>query len=280
MFYDMRITATNMSTVQLARVVPILADFADAYALLPAFADKIVSMIFGHSWDGYEVVANNPFPMLLTACKLKSATIYEEAMKHAMVIDRTFSSTSKHPEYNTEYFADHHALELQEKFESHVRQYNKDVRDSTDELLNINAGCYCNTIGLAREIGVAIYRDWVINHIMNDYTSKGLSDLLRVKYDIGDIIHHFGEKDWTEKLKVRFGYIHRAVEGCFKEATDCAGYRLAAPTDISKPYLRTLPRATWLAFISNGRSTMAVRTRNTSIHGRRRLTARSMLWRS
>jgi hypothetical protein len=121
--YGLRIDFPVTQLQKAPLIIPILVDFADAYGLLPGWNDKIFSVIFGGSCDGYESIAGNPFRLLKVACKLQSKVVYQEAMIHAVGInDKPGSNKSLcDPEWSKEN-GEH---ELYAYFEAHA----KDFRD-------------------------------------------------------------------------------------------------------------------------------------------------------
>ncbi|KAK4891159.1 hypothetical protein LTR27_010233 [Elasticomyces elasticus] len=200
--YGLRPSADDLDLERLAKIIPAVADFADACGLLPGFASQINSLIFGHAWTGFDVIALNPFPMLLAAVKLESKVIYEEAMKHAVAVDRRYGGNSDTLHYNPNYFADHGEQLLQAMLTQHARDFSAANEKVLKDLLNIEP-IMCNKIGVAKKICIGIFRDWVVKE----------------EYNVSGVMSDWSAKDWQQQVGVRFGHVHRATESCFKQAT-------------------------------------------------------------
>ncbi|KAK5735826.1 hypothetical protein LTR17_007838 [Elasticomyces elasticus] len=201
--YGLRPSASDIDLERLSKIIPAVADFADACGLLPGFASQISSLIFGHAWNGFDVIALNPFAMLLAAVKLESKVIYQEAIKHAVAVDRRYGGNSNIPEYDPNYFAGHGEQDLQAMLARHARDFSA----ANDQ------------IGVAKNIGIGIFRDWVVKEVMNDSSGCGILTLLNREYDVSGIMSDWSAKDWQAQVGVRFGHVHRATESCFKQAT-------------------------------------------------------------
>lgn len=229
LIYGKRISPSGFDLRELGMLIPAVVDFADAYGLLPAFNYNINSLIFGYDWDGYDLVAANPFQMLRVSCKLESETIYKEAMKHAVALHHRFAADGFGPCYTTSFFDDIGESELQKHFNYHAQAFREELDSLSKYLLIIQPGA-CEKIGTAKHIGIAIYRDWIIDNMVNpgSQTScyRGVLDLLEKTYDVSDIIGRWSTKDWQKEVGVRFGHVHRAVEDYFRQAAGRARWVL------------------------------------------------------
>ncbi|KAK3661723.1 hypothetical protein LTR56_000212 [Elasticomyces elasticus] len=254
--YGLRPSADDLDLERLGKIIPAVADFADACGLLPGFASQINTLIFGHAWNGFEVIALNPFPMLLAAVKLESKVIYEEAMKHAVAVDRRHGGNPSILRCNPNYFTDHEEPTLQAMLAQHARDFSAATEQVLKDLLNIEP-IMCNKIGVAKNIGVGIFRDWVVKEVLNDSSGCGVLTLLNREYNVSGIMSDWSAKDWQQQVGVRFGHVHRATESCFKQASWAAA-KSFDPEDMAKgdPVARTssphLPLARYLACLRFG----------------------------
>ncbi|KAK5677593.1 hypothetical protein LTS10_010165 [Elasticomyces elasticus] len=209
--YGLRPSASDIDLERLSKIIPAVADLADACGLLPGFASQISSLIFGHAWNGFDVIALNPFAMLLAAVKLESKVIYQEAMKHAVAVDRRYGRNSNIPEYDPNYFAGHGEQDLQAMLARYARDFSVANDQVLKDLMNIEP-IMCNKIGVAKNIGIGIFRDWVVKEVMNDSFGCGILTLLNREYNVSGVMSDWSAKDWQQQVGVRFGHVHRATE--------------------------------------------------------------------
>lgn len=241
LIYNLRIEWPAEDMAKAASVIPAVVDFADAYGLLPSLRDRISTLIFGHKWSGFDVIAAQPFQMLRVACKLQSEVIYKEAMKHAVAIHRVLDGTApSRLLYSPTFLSDIGETGLDNELAKHAQIFRETSNRLGDSLLGIRP-LACNKIGVAEAIGVAIFRDWVIKNIKHAiplYENRngldyGLIYLSTKSYDISHIMTGWSTKDWHGEVGVRFGHVHRAVESCFSQARGIMD-RAFDPADTAK----------------------------------------------
>ncbi|KAK4539192.1 hypothetical protein LTR36_001168 [Oleoguttula mirabilis] len=222
LLYNLRVDlATDVKNIRAsAQVIPAVVDFLDAYGLLPAYNPLISDMLFGGSGCGYDIIGQNPLRMLLVACKMQSQNMYQEAMKHAVGVHEMHNcegSNINHV-YSPAFFLDLGESEIHARFVQHTKDVHTHVENLKKQMLTTYPIC-CNKLGLARDVGLAIWRGWVIDHITTSPSHDGLLQLAKKDYDVSSIIRDWSTKDWDKDVGVRFGHVHRAVENCFTTAT-------------------------------------------------------------
>ncbi|KAK5743299.1 hypothetical protein LTR17_002776 [Elasticomyces elasticus] len=159
--------------------------------------------------------------MLLTAVKFESKIIYEETMKQAVAVDRRYAGISSTPEYNPNYFADHGEQDLHAMLARHVRDCSATSEQVHKDLRHIEP-TLCNKIGVTKDIGIAIFREWVVNEVVNESNGRGLLTLLNRNYDISSAMGGWSAGDWQNELNLPFGHFYRVVECCFQHASTLA----------------------------------------------------------
>ncbi|TKA82743.1 hypothetical protein B0A55_01081 [Friedmanniomyces simplex] len=210
--YGLRLSARDIDLECLSKIIPAVTDFADAYSLLPACANNISHLIFGHAWDGYDIVASNPFQMLLTACNLESESIYREAMKHAAAIHHRFGPHEKSEVYNSTYFSERGEHTLQDNLERHTREFSDELEEVAKSILRVYP-YVCGQSGAARDVGLAIYRDWIINNVMDQWDGRGFLVLLDTGYNVNDIVAKWSTKGWHKEVGILYkDYIYPWVD--------------------------------------------------------------------
>ncbi|KAK5126900.1 hypothetical protein LTR85_008258 [Meristemomyces frigidus] len=223
LIYDLRIDLPSevKDLKTSSQVIPAVVDFLDAYGLLPAYNSHVNAMVFGHKWSGYDIIGLHPFRMLQVACKLQSQIIFQEALRHAVGLHALYGCTTNDTLtfYSCTLLLDIGEAELHERVSKGAKELNSDLESLVRAFLTFTPQC-CNKLGTARVVGLAIWRDWVINHmgIGPDHNHDGFKALAWKDYDVSDIIRDWASKDWDKEVGVRFGHVHRAVESCFRLA--------------------------------------------------------------
>jgi len=171
------------------------------------------NLIFGHAWCGYNLFAENPFGMLRVACELRSKTIYQEAMKHAVglhdFVTRSAEVLDKSRCLSKMYFADAGDQALRELFLHHVREFRKTVSNLERTLLRLNvdstADPWYGEASTARNIATTIWQDWVIKNIIgnDDDGHGGILSIINRSTNADSMVTTWGNRDWQEQLGVR-----------------------------------------------------------------------------
>lgn len=194
-------------------IVPVVVDFADAYGLLPGWNDKILALIFESDRDAYGLMAELPFPYLKIAYKLKSKSIYQEAMLHAIGLYNKYESREFLRDVG--FFRDT-TEELYAKFQGHAKKFADNMNEIAQQLLILQPQ-FCRKIPAARHIGLAIFRDWLAVEAYQS-THHAILKILEHDYDIADMITSWPPRKDNQVVGLKFGHIHRTIENCFKEA--------------------------------------------------------------
>lgn len=227
LLYDLRIDLpfghadSSLNIKKASFIIPAVVDFLDAYGLLPAYNDQVISTIFGQKWCGYDLIGQNPFRMLLVACKLQSQSIYQEAMKHAVGLRELFGPDQTDTYYSDTFLLDIGEAELHEHLVRHTKELQSDLADLQHDLFQL-ALINTHHRGITYHIGIAIWRDWLITHIgAPGYDHSGFIKLASKEYNVSQIVGDWSTKGWEDSIGVRVADIHRVVEGCFQEAGEC-----------------------------------------------------------
>jgi hypothetical protein len=176
------------------------------------------SLIFGHKWNGYDLIAADPFRMLITAYKMQSETIYQEAMKHAIGVHLA-EKIMPRAGYSFTFLADAGYPDLFDRLKQHYREHEENLKLLERRLLNVEPEC-CGKIGVARNIGTSIYRDWIIARIFGHGGTLhwGIVALAQKDWEVNSLISNSRDRKWTEDVNAKWGHIHRGVESCFNQA--------------------------------------------------------------
>lgn len=198
-----------------ALLVPVLVEIADVWGLLPSWNDKIYAVIFVGCYNGYELIASDPFRFLVSACTLQSKSIYREAMIHSVAIN------DKNDDFadwcNPDWFLEIGELQLHSRFKEHARDFRNRIASIENRFLHVSPSC-CDKIEVARELGITIFREWATKgRRFRESSHDAIVKISQRDYDISTIIT--GSSLWAtnKDTQTKFGHVHRAVENSFKE---------------------------------------------------------------
>jgi hypothetical protein len=201
---------------RMSQLVPALVDFADAYGLLERLSRDILAMLFLHSSNGYDAVAENPFQMLRAAFKLESQRIYADSMKHAVAIHHviTLSEDEWKLSHNVSYFSDAADDTLQQDFDKAAQAHSVLIERMIKSLFVLNPNHHA--LNVIDRVGMAIYRDWIVQYVVN-MSLAGLHVLQTSPYDIAKAVFGWCEERWHNRLKLDTEPVFYHVQSCFKK---------------------------------------------------------------
>lgn len=211
--YDIGVSLSHAAP-ESAAILTCLVDFADAYGLLPAWTEKLISLMFGHNWNGFDLIAANPLRFLLVARKLRSVSIYQEAMRHAVGLkyflimqDMLFADS------------DFDEAELDSCLDSHTKAFRDSCAYFEGELIRLEPSGDPK-YGLPRDVGLAMWRDFILKQLVGRKRVTILYLLREGAFDISTVTAYWGGNNgpWYESVSVPVSQVHQVIEGCLRTA--------------------------------------------------------------
>ena len=220
LIYGLRIKLPADEVHKAAFFISALVDFLDAHGLLPTYNDKVLGVIFGGSCDGYDLIAGDPFRFLRVACKLQSEVIFREAMMHAVAIHNRLSEACTMA-CDPKWFSAIGEQRLYKQCKAQAKTFHSKIARIDRHLLHIEPMC-CGKITVARDIGMAIFREWITQNTSDgDDGYRSHVEIIRIlkkDWDIPDMITRYRPYNNGQIVNVNVGHIHRTIENSFEQA--------------------------------------------------------------